>query len=68
MSKLFKTNLLTEYAAAKRLESKPIFQALRSRTVTSETAVPSNVPIKHINAVNDSSAGYSFSVNDCVLT
>ena len=60
----FHESILTEYAAARSLESQPIAHTLMSRSITSVTIEPSTMPAKHIQAVRESSAGYFFKVND----
>ncbi len=46
--------LLTEYVAARSLESQPIAHTLMSRSITSDTIEPSTTPITHIQAVRES--------------
>lgn len=60
----FDESILTEYAAARSLESHPIAHTLMSRSITSVTIEPSIMPARHIQAVRESSAGYFFKVND----
>ena len=54
---------LTLYTAAKSLTSKCINQAVElPHSIARASMLLSNVPIKHIKTVRESSAGYDFSV------